>query len=348
MVRIKNITEKERLRKKLKTEKKIRKQESEMIHEVLESHHSLLEIFLKMVAAKDETLKDFQNKLLSCSKEENNLEKTQKNIERVLSVLHSLKGNASISGFLTSAEVIHKAEIDLKKISSENLFKNQKDKEINENFRKKAATIIDRIHSHLNHLLAIVKKISNFKKNDGDANEMNIGWLMQKTISIYNSTAKKKIDVTIDVSGFKEEILQRMEKEKQLLIFDMAVQLVKNSLIHGFDEEFFQKNNPEKPEISLLNSIEKIKDKNNLVFYYKDNGKGINWEKIKDKEGHQLPREEAIKKIFTSCYSLRTTLDIHAGNGLGMAMIKEMVENMGGHIFLPETKQGFALKFIIP
>jgi two-component system chemotaxis sensor kinase CheA len=87
-----------------------------------------------------------------------------------------------------------------------------------------------------------------------------------------------------------------------------------------------------------------------------DDGAGINVERIKEiaiknrminsEQADQLTDEEAISMIFQSSFSTSSTISEISGRGLGLAIAKENIENLGGRL-LVESRQGLGTTFRI-
>lgn len=345
MVKVKDITDRKKLKEKLNLKDAPRKRDLRIIEEALSSNKALFKIFLKMVGEKNELLKELQLELVKRSKMEGfDVSEVTDIIDQIFSITHALKGNASIAGFSTSANILHGVEVDLKKIDF-SVFQKGKD---TENFTKSilmAVEIVERIYRHFDDLSFIMDELFSFA-NEGASEKsmMDLDWLVDSTVTSYNASIDEKVNVHIDTKNFNSAILKNMKKEQQSFIFDSIVQLVKNSLVHGFKD---QKTLKIVPTITISDTLEIRDGKSVCIIDYRDNGRGIDWKKIKDAKGKSMSFKRAQERIFDTDYSQSATVDTHAGNGLGMSMIKKSAEKIGVSMNIPAVKKGFALQFLL-
>jgi len=79
-----------------------------------------------------------------------------------------------------------------------------------------------------------------------------------------------------------------------------------------------------------------------VVIEVEDDGAGLDVEKIRAKAVERglirpevarlMPESEVIKFIFVPGFSTADQIDDHAGRGVGMDVVKRVIESMNGHI----------------
>ncbi|MDO4426776.1 MAG: ATP-binding protein [Moraxella sp.] len=143
--------------------------------------------------------------------------------------------------------------------------------------------------------------------------------------------------VSVSVTGF--DVLN-LEDKKASALKDIAVQLLKNAIVHGIEssEERRRKGKDGMGHISL--ALEN--SDNELILKVKDDGAGINWEKLREKavqEGLYTPAEAAnlqskalLRLMFKSGLSTADKQDEDAGRGVGMDIVKTLANEIGGRI----------------
>lgn len=162
-----------------------------------------------------------------------------------------------------------------------------------------------------------------------------------KMLDFYRST---KIDHKITEINFREVVNQQMDAYREkfdLSHFHIDVQVNQESVFYSDDSKIrvilnnlfsnavqFQKPSPGEKRISL--SVDVVEEKAILVL--EDNGIGI---------------EERFKNEVFNLFSRATQKNV--GTGLGLYMVKEAVEQMGGEIYLDtELNKGTAVTVTLP
>lgn len=148
-----------------------------------------------------------------------------------------------------------------------------------------------------------------------------------------------------------------VEVDKRILegLKDPLVHLVRNALDHGIErpEERRAGGKPEKGRLSIaVSSVERGR----VEITISDDGKGIDPERLRAsamksglleaEEVRALTDEEALMLIFQSGLSTSPIITDISGRGLGMAIVREGVESLGGKISLsslPEKGTRFTL-----
>ncbi|MDR3603171.1 MAG: hybrid sensor histidine kinase/response regulator [Syntrophaceae bacterium] len=160
---------------------------------------------------------------------------------------------------------------------------------------------------------------------------------------------KKKIKLTID--GGDIEIDRRILEEMK----DPLIHLVRNAIDHGLEGPDARSRKGKSEEGSLSISISQLGAKKAEIVVT-DDGSGIDPEKVKlaalrrniitDQELRNLSNEEAIYLIFKSEVSTSPIITDLSGRGLGLAIVREKAEKLGG-IVIVESKVGAGTVFRI-
>lgn len=160
---------------------------------------------------------------------------------------------------------------------------------------------------------------------------------------------KKKIKLTID--GGDIEIDRRILEEMK----DPLIHLVRNAIDHGLEGPDARSRKGKSEEGSLSISISQLGAKKAEIVVT-DDGSGIDPEKVKlaalrrniitDQELRNLSNEEAIYLIFKSDVSTSPIITDLSGRGLGLAIVREKAEKLGG-IVIVESKVGAGTVFRI-
>ncbi len=159
----------------------------------------------------------------------------------------------------------------------------------------------------------------------------------------------KKIE--FNVSGVTVEIDKRILEELK----DPLVHLLRNAIDHGIEypEERLKLGKNEKGKIS----IEFLQTGEGRVeIIISDDGRGMDAEEVKatavekglisPDEAEKLSESEKLALIFKSDFSTAKVVTELSGRGLGMAIVKEKIDKLGGKIRI-ETEKGKGSKFIL-
>ncbi|WP_161626087.1 ATP-binding protein [Hugenholtzia roseola] len=146
----------------------------------------------------------------------------------------------------------------------------------------------------------------------------------------------------------------RLHKTQIELLGEIFLHLIRNSFAHAFA---FWAEKTTKPLISI--HFETLKE-GELIITYRDNGAGIDVEKIRQKaldtqlfssaELENMDAERLVSLIFQDRFSTQAAekLSHLAGRGIGMGIIKSQVEKMGGkYRLLVEKEGGFGLEIVL-
>lgn len=154
--------------------------------------------------------------------------------------------------------------------------------------------------------------------------------------------------------GEAVEIDRRILEEMK----DALIHLVRNSVGHGIERpaerEVFKK--PRRATIKI--SVAHL-DGNRAEITVSDDGSGIDAQKVREaalksglvtgEEARALTNEEALPLIYASGVSTSPIITDISGRGLGLAIVREKVERLGGSIALETAKgAGTAFRITLP
>jgi signal transduction histidine kinase len=158
----------------------------------------------------------------------------------------------------------------------------------------------------------------NFFRKDKEQVEFDIKEAIEKTLNLQKAQLKNhNIDVItklepIKIKGYKNEFMQ------------IILNLISNAK-DAIEEKRKEKGNF-KGEIIITSK----KENNNIIIEIEDNGGGI--------------KNEIKERIFEPYF---TTKEEGKGTGMGLYMVKEIVERMNGKIEVENTQKGAKFKIIL-
>lgn len=158
-------------------------------------------------------------------------------------------------------------------------------------------------------------------------------------------------EIALEISGEGIEIDRRILEEMK----DAMIHLIRNSIDHGIEDgdtrSAIGKDRKGKIDITIDQT-----EGNKVQIIINDDGKGIDAAAIKEKafskgiidekEANAMSDEDAAYLIFKSEVSTSKTVTQLSGRGLGMAIVKEKVEKLGGIINI-KTEKGKGTEFSI-
>ncbi len=158
-------------------------------------------------------------------------------------------------------------------------------------------------------------------------------------------------DVEFVTEGTEIEVDKRILEELK----DPLIHIIRNCIDHGIESHArrLAANKPLRGKISLR--IEQP-ESGKVSIVIEDDGAGINTEALKKhalqknfisaEEAEKMDTTEILSLIFRSGISTSPVITDISGRGLGMAIVKEKVEKLDGHITI-DTKKGIGTKFTL-
>lgn len=160
-------------------------------------------------------------------------------------------------------------------------------------------------------------------------------------------------EIELIISGEDTELDKSVVEE----IGDPLIHMLRNAVDHGIEspEERVKKGKPRKGNV-WLNAYH---EGNHIVIEIKDDGKGIDPEKIKQKaiekqiitpdEAKNLNKEEIFGLIFRPGFSTAEKVTGVSGRGVGMDVVKTNIEKLNGIITIDsEINKGSTFKLKLP
>ncbi|WP_069649587.1 chemotaxis protein CheA [Caloranaerobacter ferrireducens] len=157
-------------------------------------------------------------------------------------------------------------------------------------------------------------------------------------------------DIKLIMSGEETEVDRTVIDE----IGDPLIHLIRNSIDHGIESPEERLEIGKKEFGSLY--LRAYPDGNNVVIEVEDDGRGIDLEKVKRKAvdkkiiteeiAYNMSKEEIISLLFRAGFSTAEKISDISGRGVGLDVVKNKIESIGGNIEV-ETEKGKGTKFII-
>jgi len=226
-------------------------------------------------------------------------------------------------------------------------------KEIEKDFKLSSTTknLIDDLHSVITNISKTTEELQNT--------------VMQIRLLPLNTVFSRFHRLTRDLSknlGKKVQLVisgEDTELDKTVidLIGDPLIHIIRNSIDHGIEypEERLAKGKPEMGTIT----ISAYNLGQNVIIDIKDDGKGIDVEKIKSKaieknlinkeQIQEMDKNSLLSLIFLPGFSTAANVSDISGRGVGMDVVKTNIEKIGGNIDIKTEKNvGTTVSLKIP
>jgi len=160
--------------------------------------------------------------------------------------------------------------------------------------------------------------------------------------------------VELELKGSEVEIDRRILEELK----DPLIHLVRNSVDHGIENPDIRTQQGKPPRGTLTIATSQL-GSNKIEILISDNGGGISIERVKavamknglisEREAEQMDKQEAVMLIFQSGFSTSPMVTDISGRGLGMAIVREKVEKLGGLLSVETDEQvGTTFRIVLP
>ena len=162
----------------------------------------------------------------------------------------------------------------------------------------------------------------------------------------------KKIDLTC--SGGELEIDRRILGELK----EPLLHIIRNIVDHGIEKPAERQRN-DKPPSGMITVDIRHQDGNRAEITVKDDGRGVDLalvkgiavrsELITPEQADSISDSEALQLIFESGVSTSPLITNISGRGLGLAIVREAMEKLGGHAAVSSrTGEGTEFRLVLP
>jgi ligand-binding sensor domain-containing protein/HPt (histidine-containing phosphotransfer) domain-containing protein len=265
-------------------------------------------------------------------------------LEKVYRSMHILKGNASLLDLKFFVEKAHEFEDrieDLKK----------KPKLRGSDFVPLVMRLGD-IRRTLDELHNLIERVSNVHSHFRPKRSYESELFIKSIENLINNLAQeqgKKVKLVYDKFD-----AGNIPYHYRLTTREIMIQMVRNAIYHGIE-------NPEerselKKDSQAKIEIEMILNEKIFGFTFRDDGRGLQLDKLRDKaraSGHWPAKEidnwtnqQIAEVIYKSGISTSEKADLIAGRGVGMDLVKDKIDRLGGDIKI-NTKTGKFCEFTI-
>lgn len=202
----------------------------------------------------------------------------------------------------------------------------------------------------------IVRSIFSLKKITYDLQQFTLNLRMVGVKGLFGKLERAIRDVAKSTNKKVDCELIGIDKELDKIIVDQIsdafIHMARNAVDHGLEtpEERAQASKPETGKIY----IRAFREAGNFVFEIEDDGRGLDPVKIRNKAvqsglvtaDQQLSEKEIFDFLFESGFSTKEQVTEISGRGVGMNVVKETIQSLGGSYEI-KSAVGKGTNFII-
>lgn len=341
LVTVKDITEQVQLSEQLKVANEKSSREIDMLLTIIHVENSMLSDFLKTT---EDGLHQI-NRILKIPAGKTG--RLREKLDSISRVVHKLKGESTIIGLDFLVEKFHRFEEVITRLK-------EKEKIQGEDFLPLVV--------YLKQLIADFEVIGNLQEKmraidlsalkpqaaDQAIEELveqeshvvwDIHWKKQMSALVEKVAKDHEKQVLLDMSDFDVSLLSQGQAET---VKDIVVQSLRNAVVHGLETPVSRESAGKSREGVLKVALKK--NGSGLQLTIRDDGQGLDLEKIKETAlsrglltERQLARMQPttlLGLLFKPGFTTVTESGLHAGQGVGLDLIKSRVDSLNGKIKL--------------
>ena len=334
LVNVSDVTDTVKLEQRLLQEREHNDLQIDMLTTILNTDASLISDFITTVHKHTQSI----NAILKGSGTSQS--ELQQKLQKIFREAHNLKGISSSLGLYAFANVSTTLEDRVTSLQRESSLSG-------DDFLPLAVSLDELIK-----LTQIIDQLN--KRISQNSNNANVGDI--DTPNTVAPTAAPRLAFTQSLQQFAQELAKRQFKQIKLItqsleestsapnldeaIRDIAIQVLRNAVVHGIESPSVRLTR-QKDEIGHI-QIKLNQEDNQVQLTIEDDGQGINYEAIRQKAistGQYSEKEMAtwenrklLGLLFTPGFSTYGQTDEDAGRGVGLDLVKDRVQKLGGKI----------------
>ena len=277
---------------------------------------------------------------------------------RLLIALHTLKGMSRSLGLLELSNELHEAEAHVKDIFLDGTSSDIKDlhivlKNVTRRFqeyqrvnkeklgrfvdpdflqvsRRVLSRVLDQIEAYPNKDPQFIEDIANLRRHYVQLLEDMVFAQLDaiKQLCDERHCPLPKLELRNKYFGIDPEAANELEKA--------MIHLIRNSIAHGIEtpSSRSKKGKPERASIIIEHCLEQ----NRLLITYRDDGRGVDLEELRDKildpnqQTKPISTDDILEGLFQAGFTTKVTADSLAGRGVGLDAVRAFLSKIGATI----------------
>jgi two-component system chemotaxis sensor kinase CheA len=331
---LEDITAERELTKQLKAADDIREREMNSLFQVIQLNPRILIDFI------EDTEYEFEqvNKILRSREIP-----PQQVVQEIYQSVHAIKSDALILNLEHFANGLHKLESSIKIL--------QEKEDVPFDDILGIVFELETVMKEKDRLKEAITKIENFRSRADQSGNQET-YILTETLNKICSKAKTALHKNVRL--VKEQIDETvLIHGPRRIIKEVLTQLVRNAVYHGIETGAERQKAGKDPMGEIHFAIWRMDDKAHLKL--DDDGCGINYEKVirRAREMNLIknPADAANKDfllplLFTPGFSTAGEVDMNAGRGVGLSLVRDRVKELKGTIKI-RTEPGKGTSFIV-
>ncbi len=322
LVTVHDISEKVRLRKDLAGAEEQARGDVELLLAALEQEQALIHAFLDSAFAKCEDFNESLRQVEASPRAYAGM------IERQFRAVHAIKGEAGLLGFVHIEREAHRLEDQLAAL--------RRRRDVSGNDLIALAVGLNALRLQLDRLREIGTRLQRYGKADAAAPLET----MLRQIERFTHEAAKDLSKEIEFEAVAAPLAQVSPTLSQLLR-EAVPQLVRNAVAHGIESVEERQAEGKAPRGRIRVVVEQRDDEMLAVSVW-DDGRGICAETLRRElvaAGRKSAEEVAgmddraiVAQLFEPGFSTATAVSRHAGRGVGLDVIRELIGRLGAKL----------------
>lgn len=341
LVTVKDITETIHLSEQLKVANEKASREIDMLLTIIHVDNTLLSEFLQVTG---DGLDEINVILKSPEKEG---ERPEQKLEPIGRIVHKLKGDSTVIGLDFLVDKFHRFELEVNKLRETEIKSGEAFLPLVVALKQLISDflVINKLKEKMNSIdLSVLehnKRVSHADTSRAD--EYDLRW-MEPMKNLVEKVAKDcGKEAVLDLSQFDPALLS----DNQLgPVRDIVVQSLRNAVTHGLESPDDRSSLGKSPQGRL--EVELKRNGSGLKLIVRDDGKGIDLDQIRstaisknlftEDELVHMERPQLLSMLFSPGFSTSGEVGLHAGQGVGMDLVKQRVLSLKGRVKLRSQK----------
>jgi two-component system chemotaxis sensor kinase CheA len=328
-----------------------RTREVELAGELEEQEHQAaqrVDLAMEMMQVEPEALTDYLTRFLAETTQISRLRSQDAGsnrtaVDAIFRILHSLKGEAGVIGLRSFAQRLHRTE-DV------------------------AASLRDGARSDGNPE-RLDPWIESLRELGAEAKDLIVRLSALASRKTVDAAANRTADLLPALETLTADLSSRLGKPARFvahwrdedlpvayagLMREALIQLTRNSMVHGVETQQ-ERNQAGKPACAVLQvALRRHEAEGQLEVLFQDDGRGLDLDRIRQRAlelfGNKvLSDDQAAQVIFEPGFSTAATTTSDAGRGVGLDLVRDRVESVGGMILVHSEPSVYcAFQIILP
>ncbi|MFT3929579.1 MAG: type IV pili methyl-accepting chemotaxis transducer N-terminal domain-containing protein [Spongiibacteraceae bacterium] len=341
LVTVFDVTIQVELEQALQEARKKAKADVEVMLDLLKVNPRQLRRFL---GEAEQTLLDINEQLRNAGSERD----YRTTINQIFGRMHALKGDAAAIGLQMFEELAHEFERLLADLRGKGAVTGQDLIALPlplDEFLSRISAVRDlamRLAAYNNGETTAMSEVQPAIDPHAEANgEANLLKLAQR---IANSQGKR-VNLISELA-----LLESMPEEQRKHVYDIALQLLRNAIVHGIESEADRLKKQKAPIGNIYLGVHRDQD-GHYELILRDDGAGIDAERIRQaliESGRYsstqldaMSERDIVLKIFEAGVSTAQALSVDAGHGVGMDVVRQKVRALGAKLRVVSRPQLF-------